>query len=83
MVDHSLLGSSVTSAFVAGAGERSCERQLVLDASEEVEGVREWDSPDRRYLGEGVRAGAGWRTTACGSEWRQDAAAEREFAPLW
>jgi hypothetical protein len=58
-VGLSPLGSSVTSALVAAAGERSCERQLVLEASEEVEGVREWDSPGRRDLGEGVRTGAG------------------------
>ena len=57
--DRSPLGASVPSTLVAAAGERSCERQLVLDASEEVEGVREWDSPGRRYLGEGVRTGAG------------------------
>jgi hypothetical protein len=56
---HSPIGPSVTSALVAAAGERSCERQLALEASEEVEGVREWDSPGRRYLGEGVRTGAG------------------------
>ena len=65
------------------AGERSRERQLVLDASEEVEGVRERDSPDRRCLGEGVRAGAGRCTTACGSDWRHDATAERDFELLW
>lgn len=53
------LGLSVTSALVVAVGERSCERQLVLDASEEVEGVRECDSPERRYLYEGVRTGAG------------------------
>ena len=59
-VGRSPLGPSVTwSALVAAAGERSCERQLVIEASEEVEGVREWDSPGRRYLGEGVRTDAG------------------------
>src|SRR6266566_5991132 len=58
-VGRSPLGSSVTSALVVAAGERPCERQLVLEASEEVEGVREWDSPGRRDLGEGVRTGAG------------------------
>ena len=56
---RSPLGTSVKSALVAGAGERSCERQLVLEASEEVEGVREWDTPGRRYLGEDVVTGAG------------------------
>ena len=59
-VGRSPLGpSSVTSALVAAAGERSCERQLVVEASDEVEGVREWDTPGRRYLGEGIRTGAG------------------------
>jgi hypothetical protein len=57
-----------------------CERQLVFEVSEEVEGVREWEGPDRRYLGEGVRARTGARTTD--SEWRQDAEAERELGPL-
>lgn len=57
-VGRSPLGPSVMSALVPAAGERSCERQLVLEASE-VEGVREWDRPDPRYLGEGVRTGAG------------------------
>jgi hypothetical protein len=58
-VGRSPLGPSATSALVAAAGERSCKRQLVLEASEEVDGVREWDRPDPRYLGEGVRTGAG------------------------
>jgi len=49
--------------------------QLVL----KLERVREWERP-RRYLVEGVRAGTGTRRT--GSEWRQDAAAERELGPL-
>jgi len=50
----------------AVAGERPCERQLVLDASDDdeeeevAEGVREWDGPGgRRCLGEGARTGAG------------------------
>jgi hypothetical protein len=59
VVGRSPIGPSVTSALVAAAGERSCERQLALEASEEVDGVRECDSPGRRYLGEGVRTGAG------------------------
>jgi hypothetical protein len=45
------------------AAERTCERQLILGVSEEVEGVREWDCPDRRHLGEGVSMGAGARAT--------------------
>ncbi len=87
-IRHSPLGCSATSAFVAAAtaGERPCERQLVLDASEEVDGVREWDGLVRRCLGGGeggVWTGAGRRSIACGSEWRHDAAAERELPPLW
>jgi hypothetical protein len=58
-VGRSPLGPSVTPALVTAAGERSCERQLVVEASEEVEGVREWDGPDPRYLGEAIRTGAG------------------------
>jgi len=57
-----------------GAG--GCKRQLIVEASEEAEGMREWEGPARWSLGDGVREGTGARGT--GSEWRQDAAAERE-----
>lgn len=64
---------------MATAGDRERSRQLLLDASEEVDDVREWDGPPRRYLGV-VRVAMGVRSTD--SEWRQDAAAEADLAPL-
>jgi hypothetical protein len=68
---------------VATAGDRERSRQLPLDASEEVDGVREWDGAPRRCLGVGrvvIGAGAGARSTD--SEWRHDTAVEADLAPL-
>lgn len=69
---------------MATAGDRERSRQLLLDASEEVDGVREWDGPPRRYLGV-VRVAMGVRSAgrSADSEWRQDEAAEGDLAPLW
>jgi hypothetical protein len=58
-----------------GVGEWICKHQVVS----KVECVPEWEAPDRWYLVESVRSGMVRRT---GSEWRQDAAAERELGPL-
>jgi hypothetical protein len=68
---------------VATAGDRERSRQLPLDASEEVDGVREWDGAPGRCLGVGrmaIGAGAGARSSD--SEWRQDRASEGDLPPL-
>jgi hypothetical protein len=72
---HYTKGSCLPSGF--GVGDWICKHQLVL----KVNCGPELDGPDRRYLSDGVRAGMGTRRT--GSEWRQDAAAERDLGPLW
>jgi len=64
---------------VVTPGDRERSRQLVLDASEEVDGVREWDGPLRRYVGV-VRVAMGVRSAD--SVWRQDAAEEGDLVPL-
>jgi hypothetical protein len=64
---------------VATAGDRERSRQLLLDASDEVDGVREWDGPPRRYLGVS-REEMGVRSAD--SELRQDVAAEDDLAAL-
>ena len=65
-------------AVAFGDCERS--RQLLLDASEEEDCVREWDGLLRWGLGVG-RVAMGVRST--GSEWRQDGTAEEgDLVPL-
>jgi hypothetical protein len=66
------------SSTVATAGGRELSRQLLLDASEEVDGEREWDGPPRRYLGV-VLVPMGVRSAD--SELRHDTAAEGDLTP--